>query len=129
MVNDTISDILTRLRNASLTKTRIVLIPLTQLSQKICQILKEEGLINGYERTSNRELAVLLKYKGPERKPSITNLRRISKPGLRIYANHRDIPKVLGGLGIVIISTSKGIMTDKQARFYKIGGEVLCSIW
>ena len=129
MVNDTISDILTRLRNASLTKARIVLIPLTQLSQKICQILKEEGLINGYERTSHRELAVLLKYKGPERKPSITNLRRISKPGLRIYANHKDIPKVLGGLGIVIISTSKGIMTDKEARFYKIGGEVLCSIW
>lgn len=129
MVNDTISDILTRLRNASLIKARIVLIPLTQLSQKICQILKQEGLINGYERTSHRELAVLLKYKGPERKPSITNLRRISKPGLRIYANHKDIPKVLGGLGIVIISTSKGIMTDKEARFYKIGGEVLCSIW
>jgi small subunit ribosomal protein S8 len=129
MVNDTISDILTRLRNASLTKARIVLIPLTQISQKICQILKEEGLINGYERTSHRELAVLLKYKGPERKPSITNLRRISKPGLRIYANHKDIPKVLGGLGIVIISTSQGIMTDKEARFYKIGGEVLCSIW
>jgi len=129
MVNDTISDILTRLRNASLTKARIVLIPLTQISQKICQILKEEGLINGYKRTSHRELAVLLKYKGPERKPSITNLRRISKPGLRIYANHKDIPKVLGGLGIVIISTSQGIMTDKEARFYKIGGEVLCSIW
>jgi small subunit ribosomal protein S8 len=129
MVNDTISDILTRLRNASLTKARIVLIPLTQISQKICQILKEEGLINGYERTSHRELAVLLKYKGAERKPSITNLRRISKPGLRIYANHKDIPKVLGGLGIVIISTSQGIMTDKEARFYKIGGEVLCSIW
>jgi small subunit ribosomal protein S8 len=129
MVNDTISDILTRLRNASLTGAQIAPIPLTQLSQKICKILKEEGLINAYERTSNRELAVMLKYKGPEKKPSITNLRRISRPGLRIYANHRDIPKVLGGLGIVIISTSRGIMTDREARFHKIGGEVLCSIW
>jgi small subunit ribosomal protein S8 len=129
MVNDTISDILTRLRNASLTGAQVAPIPLTQLSQKICKILKEEGLINAYERTSNRELAVVLKYKGPEKKPSITNLRRISRPGLRIYANHRDIPKVLGGLGIVIISTSRGIMTDREARFYKIGGEVLCSIW
>ena len=129
MVNDTISDILTRLRNASLTGAQVAPIPLTQLSQKICKILKEEGLINAYERTSNRELAVALKYKGPEKKPSITNLRRISRPGLRIYANHRDIPKVLGGLGIVIISTSRGIMTDREARFYKIGGEVLCSIW
>ncbi len=129
MVNDTISDILTRLRNASLTGAQVAPIPLTQLSQKICKILKEEGLINAYERTSNRELVVALKYKGPEKKPSITNLRRISRPGLRIYANHRDIPKVLGGLGIVIISTSRGIMTDREARFYKIGGEVLCSIW
>lgn len=129
MMNDTISDILTRLRNGSLTGARVVPIPLTQLSQKICKILKEEGLINAYERTSHRELTVLLKYKGPDKKPSITNLRRISKPGLRIYANHKDIPKVLGGLGIVILSTSKGIMTDREARFHKIGGEVLCSIW
>ena len=129
MVNDTISDILTRLRNASLTRAQVAPIPLTQLSQKICKILKQEGLIDAYERTSNRELVVSLKYKGPEKKPSITNLRRISRPGLRIYANHRDIPKVLGGLGIVIISTSRGIMTDREARFYKIGGEVLCSIW
>ena len=129
MVNDTISDILTRLRNASLTRARVVPIPLTQLSQKICKILKEEGLINAYERTSHRELTVSLKYKGSERRPSITNLRRISKPGLRIYANHKDIPKVLGGLGVVIISTSRGIMTDREARFHQIGGEVLCSIW
>ena len=100
-----------------------------KIDSKIHKILKEEGLINAYERTSNRELVVALKYKGPEKKPSITNLRRISRPGLRIYANHRDIPKVLGGLGIVIISTSRGIMTDREARFYKIGGEVLCSIW
>ena len=129
MVNDTISDILTRLRNASLTGARVAPIPLTQVSQKICKILKEEGLIDAYERTSNRELRVALKYKGPERKPSITNLRRISRPGLRIYANHKDIPKVLGGLGIVIISTSRGIMTDREARYRQIGGEVLCSIW
>ena len=74
-------------------------------------------------------VTLYLKYQGRERKPCITNLKRISKPGLRIYANHKEIPKVLGGMGIAILSTSKGIMTDREARFYGIGGEILCSIW
>lgn len=129
MVNDTISDMLTRIRNASLIKNRAVSVPLTRLSQRICQILEAEGFIESFQRASNRELVVSLKYRGPESKPCITNLRRISKPGLRIYTNHKDIPKILGGMGVIIISTSRGVMTDREARFYGVGGEVLCSVW
>ena len=129
MVNDTISDMLTRIRNASLVKNSSVSLPLTRLSQKICQILEREGFIESFQRVSNRELTVSLKYRGPESKPCITNLRRISKPGLRIYTNHKDIPKILGGMGVIILSTSRGVMTDREARFYGIGGEILCSVW
>ena len=129
MVNDTISDMLTRIRNASLVKNSSVSLPLTRLSQQICQILEREGFIESFQRVSNRELTVSLKYKGPESKPCITNLRRISKPGLRIYTNRKDIPKILGGMGVLILSTSRGIMTDREARFYGIGGEILCSVW
>ena len=129
MVNDTISDTLTRIRNASLVKNSSVSLPLTRLSQQICQILEREGFIESFQRVSNRELTVSLKYRGPESKPCITNLRRISKPGLRIYTNHKDIPKILGGMGVIILSTSRGVMTDREARFYGIGGEILCSVW
>jgi len=129
MVNDTISDMLTRIRNASLVKNSSVSLPLTRLSQQICQILEREGFIESFQRVSNRELTVSLKYRGPESKPCITNLRRISKPGLRIYTNHKDIPKILGGMGVIILSTSRGVMTDREARFYGIGGEILCSVW
>lgn len=148
MVNDTISDMLTRIRNANLVKSQTVSVPLTRISQQICQILEKEGLIHSFrisvssdplEKTTKqivetispnrKELILFLKYKGLEKKPCITNLRRISKPGLRIYANHKEIPKILGGMGIIILSTSHGIMTDREARFQKIGGEVLCSIW
>ena len=129
MVNDTISDMLTRIRNASLIKNRTVSVPLTRLSQRICQILETEGFIDSFQRVSSRELIVCLKYRGQESKPCITNLRRISKPGLRIYTNHKEIPKILGGMGIVIISTSRGVITDREARFYGVGGEILCSVW
>jgi|SRR5579875_1138519 len=129
MVNDTISDMLTRIRNASLIKNRTVSIPLTRLSQRICQILETEGFIESFQRVSSRELIVSLKYRGQESKPCITDLRRISKPGLRIYTNHKEIPKILGGMGIVIISTSRGVITDREARFYGVGGEILCSVW
>lgn len=129
MVNDTISDTLTRIRNASLVKNSSVSLPLTRLSQQICQILEREGFIESFQRVSNRELTVSLKYRGPESKPCITNLRRISKPGLRIYTNHKEIPKILGGMGVIILSTSRGVMTDREARFYGIGGEILCSVW
>jgi small subunit ribosomal protein S8 len=129
MVNDTISDMLTRIRNASLIKNRTVSIPLTRLSQRICQILEAEGFIESFQRVSSREVIVSLKYRGQESKPCITDLRRISKPGLRIYTNHKEIPKILGGMGIVIISTSRGVITDREARFYGVGGEILCSVW
>jgi len=129
MVNDTISDVLTRIRNASLIKSQTVSIPLTRTSQQISQILEEEGFIDSFQRMSTRELILNLKYKGPQKKSCITNLRRISKPGLRIYSDTKKIPKILGGMGIIILSTSQGLMTDRQARFKGIGGEILCSIW
>ena len=194
MVNDTISDILTRIRNANLIKSQTVTIPLTRISKQISEILEKQGFIESFqilnlslnskfnnlnslkisqEKTMGSEkifahkeknsilnqehqkfdssrfeskitnssedkeqqgasrLAIILylKYQGRDKKPCITNLKRISKPGLRIYATYKEIPKVLGGMGIAILSTSKGIMTDREARFHKIGGEILCSIW
>ena len=141
MVNDTISDILTRIRNATLIKSQTVSIPLTRISKQIIEILEKQGFIESFQifplqennetktQISSGCITVYLKYQGREKKPCITNLKRISKPGLRIYANHKEIPKVLGGIGIAILSTSKGIMTDREARFHGIGGEILCSIW
>lgn len=129
MVNDTISDMLTRIRNANLVKSNTVVIPFTRINRKIGEILQKEGFIEAFEQYESTELVLFLKYTEPNRKPCITNLKRISKPGLRIYANYKEIPKILGGLGIVILSTSKGIMTDKKARILKLGGEILCSIW
>lgn len=194
MVNDTISDILTRIRNANLIKSQTVFIPLTRITKQISEILEKQGFIEsfqiiplslnskfnnlnslkvsqekiiGSEKAFTRKLKnttlhkerqklqqpssdsklsdslkdkknqnasrlgiiLYLKYQGHDKKPCITNLKRISKPGLRIYATHKEIPKVLGGMGIAILSTSKGIMTDREARFHKIGGEILCSIW
>lgn len=137
MVNDTISDMLTRIRNANLVKSQTVSIPFTKISQQICTILEKEGLIESFqsylptvsEGEERENLTLRLKYKGREKKPCITNLRRISKPGLRIYTNHKDIPKILGGMGIIILSTSQGLMTDREARIRGIGGEILCSIW
>ena len=109
-------------------------IPLTRMSQQLCHILEKEGFIASFHRDEATSegpsfLTLHLKYSGPERKPCITNLRRISSPGLRIYTNYKDIPKILGGMGIMILSTSQGLMTDREARFRRIGGEILCSIW
>jgi small subunit ribosomal protein S8 len=129
MVNDTLSDMLTRIRNANLVKSNTVVIPFTRINKKIGEILQNEGFIEAFEESNSKELLFLLKYSGPKKKSCIINLKRISKPGLRIYANHKEIPKILGGLGIIIVSTSKGIMTDKKARILNIGGEVLCAIW
>jgi small subunit ribosomal protein S8 len=159
MVNDTISDILTRIRNANLIKSQAVSIPLTRISKQIVEILEKQGFIESFQifqspivsraiqetKQSNKQhveennkskphisssgITIYLKYQGREKKSCITNLKRISKPGLRIYANHKEIPKVLGGMGIAILSTSKGIMTDREARFHGVGGEILCSIW
>ena len=129
MVNDTISDLLTRVRNANLTKKDTVSVPFTRLTQQVCEILKTEGFIGSFQVTSQQELKLRLKYKGRNSKPCITNLRRISRPGLRIYINHKEIPKVLGGMGVVILSTPQGVMADREARFRGVGGEVLCSVW
>jgi len=135
MSTDTISDMLTRLRNANLARHQIVRIPSTKLTRNLCQVLQEEGFIGSFEEIQGDEnekfnyLLVMLRYKGKNRTPIISALKRISKPGLRVYVNHKEIPRVLGGLGIAVLSTSKGFMTDNQARMNGLGGEILCYIW
>ncbi|MGH0883549.1 30S ribosomal protein S8 [Bacillus paranthracis] len=132
VVNDTISDMLTRLRNANLAKHQIVQVPATKMTRNIVKVLREEGFIYEFEEISENlrnYLLISLKYKGKKKKPIIRALKRISKPGLRVYTNYKELPKVLGGIGIAIISTSKGIMTDRKARYNGLGGEVLCYIW
>nr|AOM64668.1 ribosomal protein S8 [Riquetophycus sp.] len=132
MFNDTISDMLTRIRNANLAKHQIVQVPATKMTRNISKVLREEGFIYEFEEIGEdlkNYLVISLKYKGKNKKPVINALKRISKPGLRVYANHKELPKVLGGIGIAIISTSKGVMTDRQARHYGLGGEVICYIW
>nr|YP_010902727.1 ribosomal protein S8 [Hypnea nidulans]WCH54582.1 ribosomal protein S8 [Hypnea nidulans] len=132
MVNDTIADMLTRIRNANLSKHQIVQVPATKMTRSIIKVLQEEGFIYEFEEIGENlrnYLLISLKYKGKRKEPVITALKRISKPGLRVYANHKELPKVLGGIGIAIISTSKGVMTDKKARNNGLGGEVLCYIW
>jgi small subunit ribosomal protein S8 len=132
MVTDTVSDMFTRIRNASLINQHMVQIPKTKMTYGIAKILKEEGFISDLEFFEDNErefLLLLLKYKGTARKPVISCLKRISKPGLRIYANHKRLPTVLGNLGIAIVSTSKGLMTNNDARKLGIGGEILGYIW
>jgi small subunit ribosomal protein S8 len=136
MVNDTISDMLTRIRNASMVKKSTVLIPVTKMNQKIAQILEKEGFLQSVTFDSDLKMFVLkLKYRskktmnGKTKESCITNLKRISKPGLRIYTKSQDIPRVLGGAGILLLSTSIGILTDREARSLGVGGEILCSIW
>lgn len=132
MVTDTISDMLTRIRNATMVKHQIVQIPSTKMSIAITEILKEEGFIEDFENYLENEkkyLLISLKYFGKSRQPVISKIERISKPGLRVYSNSKQLPKVLDNLGIAIMSTSKGVMTNLKARELGIGGEVLCYIW
>ena len=132
MVNDMISDMLTRIRNANIIKHQIVQIPATKMSKAIAIILKDEGFIENFEiyRENNFPyLLISLKYKGKLRQPVICKIKRISKPGLRVYVNSQQSPKILDDLGIAILSTSKGVMTNLKARKLGIGGEVLCYIW
>ena len=132
MVTDTISDMLTRIRNANMVKHQIVQVPGTKMSLAITEILKEEGFIEDYENYTEDNknfLLISLKYTGKSRKPVICKIQRISKPGLRVYANSKTLPKVLDDLGIAIISTSRGLMTNLKAKELGIGGEVLCYIW
>ena len=136
LINDSISDMLTRIRNASLAKKANVNIPFTNLNQELAQILEKEGFIQNFQLSlDSNDIIIRLKYRskklyrGKTKESCITNLRRISKPSLRIYANYREIPRILGGTGIVIISTPSGIMTDRDARSRQLGGELLCSVW
>ena len=132
MVTDTISDMLTRIRNANMVKHQIVQIPMTKMSLAISEILKEEGFIEDFESYTEDKrnyLLLSLRYNGKSRQPVICKIERVSKPGLRVYANSKKLPKVLNNLGIAIISTSKGVMTNAKAKELGIGGEVLCYIW
>jgi small subunit ribosomal protein S8 len=130
-VNDPVGDMLTRLRNASRARHDKVVIPHSKLKVEVIKVLKSEGFIGDYtihEREPQSEISVQLKY-GPDRSPAITGIRRVSKPGLRRYVNVREIPQVLGGLGIAVLSTSRGIMVDSEARRQKVGGELLCTVY
>jgi len=132
VVTDTIADMLTRIRNAIMVKHQIVQIPVTKMSIAIANILKEEGFIVDFEnyQESNRQYLLLsLKYTGKSRNSVISEIKRISKPGLRVYTNSKELPKVLDNLGIAILSTSQGVMTNLKAKELGIGGEVLCYIW
>jgi len=129
MGNDTIANMITSIRNANLAKIKTVQVPATNTTRDIAKILLQEGFIEDFVDNKKNVLILNLKYRGKRKKAYITTLRRISKSGLRIYSNHKEIPKVLGGMGIVILSTSGGIMTDREAREKKIGGELLCYVW
>ncbi len=131
-VNDTIADMLTRIRNANLARHQTTEVPSTKMTRNIARVLKDEGFITDFEEVGEgvtRHLVVSLKYKGKGKRPIITTLKRVSKPGLRVYSNRKELPRVLGGIGIAIISTSSGIMTDREARRQGLGGEVLCYVW
>lgn len=130
--NDTIADMLTRIRNATMARHQSTKIPATRMTRSIARVLQEEGFIAEFEEVQEGvklNLVIALKYKGKTRQPLITALKRVSKPGLRVYSNRKELPRVLGGIGIAIISTSQGIMTDREARRQGLGGEVLCYVW
>ena len=131
MFNDPIADMLTRIRNAIIAKHKEVSIPTSKTKVNIAEVLLNEGYITSFEVVGegvSSEIKIVLKY-GPNNERVINGIKRISKPGLRVYAGYEDLPKVLNGLGIAIVSTSKGLMTDRQARAEKIGGEVLAYVW
>ena len=135
-VNDPIADMLTRIRNGVLRGQTLVALPDSKLKTEIARILKEEGFIEDYEQVSeensiHKMLRMKLKYVGQrrDRRPVITGLQRISRPGKRIYTHKKDIPWVLSGMGIAIISTPRGVMTGQKARSQGVGGEILCKVW
>jgi small subunit ribosomal protein S8 len=132
VVTDTISDMLTRIRNANMVKHQIVQIPATKMSLAIAEILKSEGFIEDFESYNENEkkyLLVSLKYVGKSRKPVICKIERVSKPGSRVYSKSKQLPRILDNLGIAIISTSKGVITNLKAKELGVGGEILCYIW
>ena len=131
-MSDPIADMLTRIRNANMRKHDTVDVPSSKMKNAIAEILYNEGYIEKYELVDNgnfKDIRITLKYSQDKSVKIITGLKKISKPGLRVYAGKDNMPKVLGGLGIAIVSTNEGIMTDKEARRKGIGGEVLCFVW
>jgi small subunit ribosomal protein S8 len=133
MMTDPIADMLTRLRNANTAFHDEVVMPSSKLKEALAKILQREGYIVGYDVVDDasrpgRQLKITLKYT-PDRKRTISGVRRISKPGLRVYSKATDVPRVLGGMGISILSTNQGLMTDREARRRRVGGEILCHVW
>ncbi|GGE00903.1 MULTISPECIES: 30S ribosomal protein S8 [Paenibacillus] len=131
VMSDPIADMLTRIRNANVVRHETVEMPASKVKKQIAEILKREGFIRDAEYIEDSKqgiIRIFLKY-GPNQERVITGLKRISKPGLRVYTKSTEVPRVLGGLGMAIISTSKGVMTDKEARQVKSGGEVVCYVW
>ena len=131
VINDPIADMLTRIRNAQVARHDTVTMPASNMKKSIAKLMQNEGFIKSYEVIDDGlqgEIKITLKYLD-KKQPVIVGLKRISKPGLRVYASCEDLPKVLGGLGVAIISTSKGVMTDRMARKENLGGEVLCYVW
>ena len=131
-MSDPIADMLTRIRNANIEKHDTVDVPASKMKLAIANILVDEGYIAKYDLVEDgafKTIHITLKYGADKNEKVISGLKRISKPGLRVYANTEDIPKVLGGLGTAIISTNKGVVTDKEARKLGVGGEVLCFVW
>ncbi len=131
MMTDPIADMLSRIRNANNAKHKSVEIPSSKMKKDVAQILLDEGFINGFNVTEDDKQGIItldLKY-GPNDERVISGIKRISKPGLRVYVKAQELPRVLGGLGIAVISTSKGVVTDKVARQEGVGGEVICYVW
>lgn len=131
MHTDPIADMLTRIRNANIAKHDTVEIPASKLKVELAKLLKSEGYIVDYSVAASGKfnvVKVVLKY-GENNKPVISNLRRISKPGLRVYTKSKNMPKVFGGLGIAVVSSNKGLLTDRKARKDNVGGEILCYVW
>jgi small subunit ribosomal protein S8 len=131
-MTDPISDMLARIRNAAQAHKDEVVIPASKVMEQIAKVLADEGYVRAYRiddgEAPKRRIVIEMKY-GPERERIISGLKRVSKPGRRVYAGRGDLPRVLGGLGVAILSTSKGVMTDKQASRQGVGGEVLCYVW
>jgi len=127
MPNDPVADMLTRVRNAAGARHETVSVPTSRTKLEIARILRDEGFISGYEQPNPREIVVRLKFVG--KLPAVSGIRRISKPGLRVYARKTEMPRVLGGMGIAIVSTSSGVMTGRQAERKGLGGEVLAHVW
>jgi small subunit ribosomal protein S8 len=132
-MTDPVADMLTRIRNANVAFHDDVIMPASKLKEALAKILVQEGYITDFAVEDDpgrpgRKLRIVMKYT-PDRKRTISGLRRVSKPGLRVYTKATDVPRVLGGMGIAILSTNKGLMTDRQARQNRVGGEILCHVW